>query len=138
MDLFLKLDEYLSKPLEGMKSRISKSFNAKILEYGADKNFCMDEISRELRNSAQEAYNFYKNWLIIFRDSPGFFVEHNKLSDFLKINDNIRDKGGAIIGSFERDIWRMLDRKMKMEKMAEVGRDTLVGWISEIGFLTFL
>ena len=130
MDLFLKLDEYLSKPLEGIKSRISKCFNEKILTYRADEHFCMDHISQELNDIEQGAFEFYENWLTIIRDSSDFFVGHH-WADFLKVIDNIGDKNKTIIQEFVSDLRSMLDRKMMMENLAEVGRDTLVEWITE-------
>ena len=135
MDLFLKVDEYLSKPLEDIKASFSGSrgyaFRWAILNYPADFRFNRLQIYQELNNVIQNACIFYDNWLKIFKESPGFFVEHHKSSDFEKIVDNIGNKNKAIIQSFQSDIGEMVNMKMEQENLTQVERDILVGWLTE-------
>ena len=135
MDLFLKVDEYLSKPLEDLKASYFSGgrgdLRTQILVHPPDKRFNKSEIFDEFKLWYTHTCIFYDNWLKIFKDSPGFFVEHHKSLDFKKIVDNIEKKNKAIIKSFQTDIWMMLIRNMEREKLAQVERDILVGWLTE-------
>ena len=137
MDLFLKVDEYLSKPLEDIIANYlcgSRGYSLKtqILIHPADARFSKEQVKYELMVCITNASKFYDNWLKIFRDSPGFFVEDHKSSDFEKIIDNIDKKNEEIIQSFGREIWKMLMLKFERENVTEVERDTLVKWLSEL------
>ena len=136
MDLFLIVDEYLSKKLEDLRVSFSgtrgSAFRREILKYEADSVFNKDQVSQLLRTVANNACDFYDKWLKIFRESPGFFVKRNKRLDFAKVIDNIGNRNKAIIKSFVSDVLELLDRKMERENLAEVERDTLVEWLSEV------
>ena len=135
MDLFLKVDEYLSKPLEDLKASYFSGgrgdLRTQILVHPADFRFDKVQISKELDFWYTHTCIFYENWLKIFKDSPGFFVVPHRTSDFEKIVDNIGNRNKAIIKSFQTDIWLMLIRNMEREKLAQVERDILVGWLTE-------
>ena len=108
------------------------SLKTQILIHPADSRFSKEQVKYELMVCITNASEFYDNWLKIFRDSPGFFVEDHKSSDFEKIIDNIDKKNEEIIQSFGREIWKMLMLKFERENVTEVERDTLVKWLSEL------
>ena len=140
MDLFLKVDEYLSKPLEDIKASYFSSgrgnLRTKILVHPPDTRFNKQQIFDQLRAVLTAYCNFYDNWLYVFLDTPEFFVEHRR-TYFMEVVTNIGEKNKAIIHSFGRDIEEMLDLKMKRENLAEVERDTLLEWLSDLWRLSF-
>ena len=140
MDLFLKVDEYLSKPLEDIKASYFSggrtNLRTKILAHPPNTRFNKQQIFDQLKAVLTAYCNFYDNWLYIFYDTPEFFVEYRR-SYFLRVIDNIGEKNKAIIHSFGRDIREMLELKMEQDNLVEVERDTLLEWLSDLWRLSF-
>ena len=95
MDLFLKVDEYLSKPLEDIKASYFSSgrgnLRTKILVHPPDTRFNKQQIFDQVKAVLTAYCDFYENWLNVFLDTPEFFVEHRR-TYFMEVIDNIGEK----------------------------------------------
>ena len=81
---------------------------------------------------AEKACDLYDKELKIFRESPGFFVDRQHSSNFVKIVDNIGLKNNSIIRAFGEYKTRVIFNKMDNLNANEIEKPILFEWISQI------